>query len=279
MFTHPLETMSDQWKGGATGIRATYGRPEVPASAGPSSSPVGRRENLTGEEGRDYLEAVRFSLMNPAGWKPSSLSGGFSLIELLTVIAIIAVLAVLTMSAFTSVGRAGNLTKTGNDIAGLLEQARSLAMARNTYVWVGFHEGPEDTLMVAGVSSRIGTMHPQAVDLLPLGPIKRFQRIELVALPEDAPHRGAGEGSVAQLALVENAVFSFVFKSGSEDTTFNQRVIQFNNRGESRIDADELYKVVEIGLQSAIDGNVHKPNNYVAVHVGGLTGSVSVHRP
>lgn len=277
MFTHPLEIMSDRLNGSESGMRAICDRQEKSTSARPPSFPVGRCENLTGQKGEDYRDAMRFSAMNPSRGKPSSSSKGFSLIELLTVITIIAVLAVLAMSAFTAIGRAGNLTKTGNDIAGLLEQARSHAMARNTYVWVGFHEGTEDTLMVAVVSSRNGTKNPPVGDIVPLSPIKRFPRIKMVVLPEDTPPRGTEEESVAQLASVEAAVFPFV--AGPEHTAFNQRVIQFNNRGESRIVADELYKVVEMGLQTAIDGEVREPKNWVAVHVGGLTGSVSIYRP
>jgi len=65
---------------------------------------------------------------------------GFTLMELLTVIALFGILAALTIPAFDSMGKANQAAKAVYDIAGALEQARAYALARNTYVWVGFLE-------------------------------------------------------------------------------------------------------------------------------------------
>jgi prepilin-type N-terminal cleavage/methylation domain-containing protein len=69
-----------------------------------------------------------------------SSSRGFSLIELMTVIGMIAMMAVLLVPGLNSVTRGREAAAAGAEIAGLLEQARAYAMAKNTYVWVGFAE-------------------------------------------------------------------------------------------------------------------------------------------
>src|SRR2546423_7119979 len=65
---------------------------------------------------------------------------GFSLMELMLVIAIMIIVAAFIAPAFTSLKSAGDVTSAVYNIGGLLEQARSYAMANNTYVWVGFKE-------------------------------------------------------------------------------------------------------------------------------------------
>lgn len=64
----------------------------------------------------------------------------FTLLELLVVIAIIVVLMALLAPAFTSLKGAGDVTSAAYTIKGVLEQARTYAMANHTYTWVGFYE-------------------------------------------------------------------------------------------------------------------------------------------
>ena len=58
----------------------------------------------------------------------------------MVVIGIIAVLMIVVLPVFTSLNDSGQVTKAAYDIAGALESARSYAIAKTTYVWVGFHE-------------------------------------------------------------------------------------------------------------------------------------------
>ena len=65
---------------------------------------------------------------------------GFTLIELVGVIAIIIALTALLVPAFTSLKGAGDIAQAAHTIAGVFEQARTYAVANNTYVWVGIYE-------------------------------------------------------------------------------------------------------------------------------------------
>jgi len=67
-------------------------------------------------------------------------TSGFTLIELLVVIGIIILLTALLTPAFTNLKSAGDVTSAAYTIKGVLEQARTYAMANNTYTWVGFYE-------------------------------------------------------------------------------------------------------------------------------------------
>jgi len=64
----------------------------------------------------------------------------FTLVELIVVIGIIVLLTGLAVPAFTSHKSAADLTKAADLITGSLAQARTYAMANNTYTWVGFYE-------------------------------------------------------------------------------------------------------------------------------------------
>src|SRR6266513_2567639 len=65
---------------------------------------------------------------------------GFTLIELLVVIGVIILLTALLTPAFTNLKSAGDVTSAAYMVKGVLEQARTYAMANHTYTWVGFYE-------------------------------------------------------------------------------------------------------------------------------------------
>ncbi|HEY8966508.1 MAG TPA: prepilin-type N-terminal cleavage/methylation domain-containing protein [Candidatus Methylacidiphilales bacterium] len=70
--------------------------------------------------------------------RPPHGARGFTLVELLVVVALIAILAAIAVPAL---GRNGSqkFSQSLTEIAGVLEQARSAAVAQNTYVWVVFY--------------------------------------------------------------------------------------------------------------------------------------------
>lgn len=65
---------------------------------------------------------------------------GFSLIELMVVILIMILVAAFIAPAFTSIKSGGDVTSAAYTIEGILKQARTYAVANNTYTWVGFYE-------------------------------------------------------------------------------------------------------------------------------------------
>src|SRR5262249_27713081 len=133
----------------------------------------------------------------------------FSLVELLVVIAIIVLVTAFIVPAFTSIKGGGDVTSAAYTIKGVLEQARTYAMANNTYTWVGFFEEdasqPSTTpatpgfgrLVLSIVASKDGTtiytgsLTSPATELDParlvqLGKLTKVDQIHLKTFPDPA---------------------------------------------------------------------------------------------
>jgi prepilin-type N-terminal cleavage/methylation domain-containing protein len=132
-----------------------------------------------------------------------TLDAAFSLMELMVVIAIITILMVLVIPAFTTMKSAGDITSAAYTIKGVLEQARTYAMANNTYAWVGFYE--EDVsrsstnpatpgtgrVVISIVASTDGTtvynpnssLNPDPIDPTRLSQVAKLVKIENVHIP------------------------------------------------------------------------------------------------
>src|SRR6266536_468349 len=157
------------------------------------------------------------------------LTSGFTLIELLVVIGIIILLTALLTPAFTNLKRAGDVTSAAYTIKGVLDQARTYAMANHTYTWVGFYE--EDAsqsstnpptpgvgrLIMSIVASKDGTTvynpnsttNPDPIDPTKLIQLAKLVKIENVHLPLFTIGTGIGTTFDTRPALQNDPVVGY----------------------------------------------------------------------
>jgi Tfp pilus assembly protein FimT len=191
------------------------------------------------------------------------------LIELLIVMSIIAILLVLMAPAFTTLKSGSDVTSAANTIKGVLDQARTYAMANNTYTWVGFYEENVSTpstnpatpgigrIVMSIVTSKDGTTvyDPNSlakIDTTKLSQVGKLIKIENVHLASftDTP---LGTGStfatrpnVAPASTYRigattptNSLTPFQYPLGNPEPAAQYtfvKAVQFNPRGEARID-------------------------------------------
>ena len=158
-------------------------------------------------------------------WKQS----GFTLVEMMIVTGIIAILMVVVVPAFTNLKSAGDVTSAAYTIKGVLEQARTYAMANHTYTWVGFYE--EDAsqpstnpptpgvgrLIVSIVASKDGTTvynpnsttNPDPIDPSKLIQLAKLVKIENVHLPLFTVGTGIGTTFDTRPALQNDPVVGY----------------------------------------------------------------------
>jgi prepilin-type N-terminal cleavage/methylation domain-containing protein len=244
--------------------------------------------------------------------------GGFTLIELLVVIAIIIVLTALLVPAFTNMKSAGDVTSAAYTIKGVLDQARTYAMANNTYTWVGFFEENVSTpstnpatpgtgrIVMSIVASKDGTMlytgtlsSPVTLDppnSATLFQVDKLAKIDNAHLKTFAAGLGTGDTFDTRPAVGSTAAqigndpstpsspsLTFHYPAGNSSPQYTfVKVVQFSPRGEAVIDNSNytLTTVSEIGVQLT-HGITPEPSpvkNPVAVQLSGLGGNVKVYR-
>ncbi|PYL28821.1 MAG: hypothetical protein DMF45_07925 [Verrucomicrobia bacterium] len=212
----------------------------------------------------------------------------FTLLELLVVIGIIAILMVLIAPAFTSIKTGNNVTTAAYTIKGTLDQARTYAMANNTYTWVGFFEEdvsqPSANPAAAGagrivmsiVASKDGTtiytggLTSPAVELDPtkliqVGKLTKIDNLHLKTFPDatatpppdtfdQRPAAGLNTARIGDTSPDNDSLSPFRYPVGSATGTAQyifRKAVQFSPLGEARIDNNNytLKTVIEIGVQ------------------------------
>ena len=211
-------------------------------------------------------------------------------------ISIMAIMMVAVLPAFNGIKGAGDVTRVAFDVAGTLEQARSYAMANNTYVFVGFTErngtdatqaGVGQILMVA-MGSMDGTRNfvrqddPSKSNLIPL---TKLRRIENMHIEDSLPNSGTmSRPPVDDACRVGNDAFlaqnSFTVPGNSSGGTFT-KIIQFDPRGTASIQSGtvSIPHWMEIGLVAARGSAVVSKTNCAALVLDGVTGSAKIYRP
>jgi prepilin-type N-terminal cleavage/methylation domain-containing protein len=226
----------------------------------------------------------------------------FTLLELLVVIAIIAILMVLVAPAFTTRKNADDVTKAAYQVTQILEQARTFAIANDTYVFVGFLEQNQGHILISIVASKNGTRiysdtlnDPPPLNGALLTQISNLIRIDnshlerladaaitRTDIPQDQYHVGHADfakrvqfdGSM----IPNNTTFSYPL-TGTAQYTFT-KIIQFNPQGDATKIVDTPTRTIEIGLRpthGAVIDNTSR--NLVAIQLVGITGRNKMYRP
>ena len=238
---------------------------------------------------------------------------GFTLVELIVVIALISTLMVLVAPAFTGIKSAGDVTSAAYTIKDALEQARTHAMAYETYVWIGFYEEPAGQpstnpatpgtgrIVISTIASADGTTVYNPRSLAAIDPTRVTQLNKLVKV--EGTHLatfpdGSGTGDTFDsrpAAIYETAKIGDTTPPNPSLTPFQYPVgnpapaaqytfvkaVEFSPRGEARINNRNytLKTVAEIGLQpthgTAVDVN---SRNIIAIQFGALGGDLKIYR-
>jgi prepilin-type N-terminal cleavage/methylation domain-containing protein len=241
---------------------------------------------------------------------------GFTLIELLVVMAIIIILTALLAPAFTSLKSAGDVTSAAYTIKGVLEQARSYAMANNTYAWVGFYEEAttattptnapppypgKGRVLLATVASKDGTASGPIAQIGKLVKIENIHMTDIGAPPSSTPSPAPDASSIYARSAFPytspSASSAYQNRISSDDThspdnralyqftaqgyTF-YKTIRFSPRGEPSIDVNGNYALrntAEIGLRPTHGDTVDSNNpNIAAIQFTGVGGNVKIYR-
>lgn len=196
----------------------------------------------------------------------------FSLVELLIVICIIGLLATLSVPALGSLRSAGNINQASLNVSLMLEQARSYAMANNTYVWVGFdNDEANSRLRVAAVSGLTGasTDIQTSANYRPIVKVQTYDNMRLHTV-------GNLTGMVTDGALeISSSLLKFDQKVGGQNVTF-KNALQFEPSGSVRFN-DGIQRWINVGIQPFINGQGNE-NNAAVFQVAGLTGELNIFR-
>lgn len=241
---------------------------------------------------------------------------GFSLIELLVVIGIVAMLSVLVVPAMTGLKSAGDVTNAAYAVSDALQQARSYAVANNTYAWVGFFEEdasqPSTTPAKAGIgrivvsivaskdgtqiyssslSSGSGPIDPRL--LTQVGKLIRIDNMHLASFndgtgggttfdrrpPVRFPTARIGDATPPNPSL---APFQYPVGNPAPPAQYTfTKAIQFGPRGEARINNNNfsMKPVAEVGLRPARGATVDaNTRNVAAIQFTGIAGNISIFR-
>jgi Tfp pilus assembly protein FimT len=197
------------------------------------------------------------------------------MIELLVVVGIIGLLAVFAAPAISSIGQARGVGEATYQITQAIELARSEAVARRTFVWLGLQEqtnsGNRD-LLVGMVYSKDGTTNHAAANLQPIGRPLAIRQVGLTNSVE-VP------GTPLQIAGFTSGI---AMQIGQAATFTDRRTLTFTPAGEvltlaAPSPTAPFNPLVAFGLAAA-RGTVLDENNIASIAIDGSTGIPTIYR-
>ena len=208
-------------------------------------------------------------------------SHAFTLLELLLVIAIIVLLAAAITPVFNSIGQARGVTEAAYQVVAAVDLARSEAVARQTYVWLGLqpqtNSGNLD-LRIGLVYSKDGSgTNTASTNLQPIGKATLIQRTALV----DPSGWGAGEVGTSLGTFSSFPVSGGLpFTIGS--SAFAGRTVTFTPLGEVMTNSapsatNGFVPRIAIGLRQS-RGTTAATGNDIAVVIDGSVGIPTMYR-
>ncbi len=255
--------------------------------------------------------APRFTSFAPtAGTKHFA----YSLIELVIVMAMMVGLVAMAAPAIRIQGGC-NMSAAAYEIAGVLENARTYAIANRTYVWIGFFEENAETPGAAGtgrvilsvVASRDGTeIYDEngtkgvipSNQLLQVGKLVKLENIHLALFNSgngtdgsfagrpavDSVYGRYGEinaASGSRPATTTRFPFQYPLTAGADLQYMFNKTLLFTPRGEAKVNGTYTIRPeIEIGLQPARGATAEKlSQNIAAVQLSGMLGRVKIYQP
>ena len=220
---------------------------------------------------------------------------GFSLIEILVVTGIIVLITGLLLPAFTSIKSGRDVTSAAYTTKGILDQARTYAMANDTYTAVGFAGSIGNTpdsvtgqIFIAALASTDATANGFINgSYKQLGKVLKLDNAHIhdTGVPTNDGTDFESRPTVAAAYRISTAAAG-AYSITVQGVTFS-RWIQFSPRGEAVLGGNSaMTQYMEVGLfptrgtslAASQDVNGKWLGNIVAIQVSGFSGSVRVYR-
>lgn len=205
----------------------------------------------------------------------------FSMVELLVVVAIFTILAVLTAPALPGLLGAKGVSKAASDVSSLFELARTEAVARSTFVFMGFEETTNSSgipeLRVSAAASPDGST---TTGLIPVSRMVRLPNIRLVGY-SDIPSSlkvAATNATNPSSYVVAIDPPGIVFTNGTQ--IFNGTMLVVSPEGEllSSPDSRVFMPMAHVGLVQT-RGTTLSTTDGAIVSLDGGSGATTITRP
>lgn len=232
----------------------------------------------------------------------NSLRSGFTLLELTMVMGIVGLLLWITIPAMHNINSAENLSRNTADIQSILSLARTQAMLRDAYVFVGFFESdgsrsemvrPAPTgqgrLWIGVAATKDGSQgydtnnaaQWSTANLIPVGNLRFFDNLHLATNATFYTSSNSNTVSPVGDSTATNAPFGWPIENSNTVTAFSQGVIQFTPQGMATLPGSAKNpEYIKIALIPAHGSKVlNNTSNAAVILVDAVTGAVNSYRP